>query len=207
MTPDAAEQLDEIAARVRVCTRCELCRGRTNAVPGHGDPGTAIMFIGEAPGWNEDQEGLPFVGASGKFLNEMLEGINLSRESVFVTNVVKCRPPGNRDPLPDEIAACRSYLEEQIEAINPAVVVTLGRYSMAKWFPNERISRIHGQPRTFGNRVVVPMYHPAAALHQASLKATIQADMQKLPRIVAEVQELQTQAQVDDTEPEQLRLF
>jgi DNA polymerase len=165
------------------------------------------MFIGEAPGWNEDKEGLPFVGAAGKFLNEMLASINLTRDQVFVTNVVKCRPPGNRDPLPDEISACRSYLEEQIEAIDPPVIVTLGRYSMAKWFPNERISRIHGQPREFGKRVVVPMYHPAAALHQASLKATIEADMQKLPRIVAEVRERQQSEQSEATEPEQLKLF
>ncbi|RIK47305.1 MAG: uracil-DNA glycosylase [Chloroflexi bacterium] len=199
--------LEEIAARVRVCTRCELCRGRTLAVPGHGNPHAEIMFIGEAPGWNEDREGLPFVGAAGKFLNEMLAAIDLTRDDVYVTNVVKCRPPGNRDPLPDEIAACRSYLEEQIEAINPPVIVTLGRYSMAKWFPNERISRIHGQPRDFGKHVVVPMYHPAAALHQASLKETIQADMLKLPRIVAEVREKRTADETQVDEPEQLRLF
>jgi len=165
------------------------------------------MFIGEAPGWNEDREGVPFVGAAGKFLNEMLAAIDLTRDEVFVTNVVKCRPPGNRDPLPDEIAACRAYLEEQIEAIDPPVVVTLGRFSMAKWFPNERISRIHGQPRDFGRRVVVPMYHPAAALHQASLKATIEADMMKLPRIVAEVRERRTTGAAPTDEPEQLKLF
>lgn len=207
MTTDVLVALEDIAGRVRVCTMCELCRGRTLAVPGNGNPNAEIMLIGEAPGWNEDREGLPFVGAAGKFLNEMLASINLTRDDVFVTNVVKCRPPGNRDPLPDEIAACRSYLEEQIEAIDPPVIVTLGRYSMAKWFPNERISRIHGQPRTFDSRVVVPMYHPAAALHQASLKATIEADMLKIPRIVAEVREQRASANQVDEEPEQLRLF
>lgn len=207
MIDDAAARLEDIASRVRVCTRCELCRGRTLAVPGAGNPRAEIMFIGEAPGWNEDREGLPFVGAAGKFLNEMLASINLTRDEVFVTNVVKCRPPGNRDPLPDEIAACRSYLEEQIAAIDPPVIVTLGRFSMAKWFPNERISRIHGQPREFGDRVVVPMYHPAAALHQASLRATIEADMQKLPRIIAEAREKRQSSAEEQVEPEQLRLF
>ncbi|HMM43211.1 MAG TPA: uracil-DNA glycosylase, partial [Thermomicrobiales bacterium] len=148
--------LDEVAAMVRQCTRCELCRGRTHAVPGHGAVDAEIMFIGEAPGWNEDKQGLPFVGAAGQFLNELLASINLDRNSVFITNVVKCRPPGNRDPLPDEIAACYPYLETQIDTIDPLLIVTLGRYSMARWFPNERISRIHGQARRVGERVVVP---------------------------------------------------
>src|SRR5687768_3917619 len=119
MTTDSAIRLEEIGAQVRVCTLCELCRGRTLAVPGNGDPQAEILFIGEAPGWNEDREGLPFVGAAGKFLNEMLATIGLTRDQVFVTNVVKCRPPGNRDPLPDEIAACRRYLDAQIDAIDP----------------------------------------------------------------------------------------
>jgi DNA polymerase len=207
MTQAAALRLDEIGSEVRVCTRCELCRGRTLAVPGSGNPEAEIMFIGEAPGWNEDREGLPFIGAAGKFLDELLAAIDLDRADVFITNVVKCRPPGNRDPLPDEIAACQPYLDAQIEAIDPRMIVTLGRYSMARWFPNERISRIHGQPRAFGNRVVVPMYHPAAALHQASLRATIEADMQKLPRFLAEMRERLEAAEEPEKTAEQLKLF
>jgi uracil-DNA glycosylase len=199
--------LDEVATLVRACGRCELCRGRTNAVPGHGDVQTEIMFIGEAPGANEDRQGLPFVGASGQFLSELILLAGFERESVFITNIVKCRPPGNRDPLPDEIAACQPYLDSQIEAIDPLTIVTLGRFSMSKWFPNERISRIHGQARRFGERVVVPMYHPAAALHQSSLRATIESDFQKLPRIIAEARE-QREAESDSPEsPTQTRLF
>ncbi|MBX5443588.1 uracil-DNA glycosylase [Sphaerobacter sp.] len=198
--------LDTIAAQVRVCTQCELHRMRTNAVPGHGNPNAEIMFIGEGPGWHEDRQGLPFVGAAGQFLNEMLQSIGLSRDEVFVTNVVKCRPPGNRDPLPDEIAACSAYLDAQIAAIKPKVIVTLGRFSMARWFPNERISRIHGQPRRFGDVVVVPMYHPAAALHQSSLRATIEADMAKLPQILEEVRR-ETAAEDAPPPPQQMRLF
>ncbi|HET7034572.1 MAG TPA: uracil-DNA glycosylase [Thermomicrobiaceae bacterium] len=197
--------LEEIGGRVRVCTDCELCRTRTQAVPGAGNPRAEVMFIGEAPGWHEDRQGLPFVGASGQFLNELLEKIGLRRDEVFVTNVVKCRPPGNRDPLPDEIAACGAYLDEQLAAIQPRVVVTLGRFSMARWFPGERISRIHGQARRFGELVVMPMYHPAAALHQSSLKAAIEADMLKLPGILEEARQA---AIPEETEaPAQLRLF
>lgn len=207
MANEIALRLDEIATQVRGCTRCELCRGRTMAVPGNGNPNAEIMLIGEAPGWNEDQQGEPFIGAAGKFLNEMLEAIHLTRNDVFVTNVVKCRPPGNRDPLPDEIVACRDYLDAQIDAIDPEVVVTLGRYSMARWFPNERISRIHGEARVFGKRVVVPMYHPAAALHQASLKETIIKDMSRLPRIIAEMREKRQSETEEEKSPEQLRLF
>lgn len=198
--------LDTIAARVRVCTQCELHRMRTNAVPGHGNPNAEVMFIGEGPGWHEDRQGLPFVGAAGQFLNEMLQSIGLSRDEVFITNIVKCRPPGNRDPLPDEIAACSAYLDAQIAAIKPKVIVTLGRFSMARWFPNERISRIHGQPRRFGDVVVVPMYHPAAALHQSSLRATIEADMAKLPQILEEARR-EAAAEGAPPPPQQMRLF
>jgi len=199
--------LDEIAMQVRGCTLCELYRSRTQGVPGDGNPEAEIMFIGEAPGWHEDKQGLPFVGAAGQFLNEMLESIGLTRSEVFVTNIVKSRPPGNRDPLPDEIAACSVYLDAQIAAIKPKVIVTLGRFSMARWFPGERISRIHGQARKFGPFVVVPMYHPAAALHQASLRATVEADMSKLPRIIDEAR--QNAKAEEDPEPPivQSRLF
>jgi uracil-DNA glycosylase len=195
----------EVEEQVRTCTYCDLHRTRTNAVPGQGSWSADIMFIGEAPGFHEDRSGEPFVGAAGKFLNEMLESIGLDRASVYITNVVKCRPPGNRDPLPDEIAACSGYIDRQIELIDPKVVVTLGRFSMSRWFPKERISRIHGKPRRFGKVTVVPMYHPAAALHQSSLKATIEADMQKLPQILAQIEA--EEAESDEPEIEQMRLF
>jgi uracil-DNA glycosylase len=204
---DRIRMLDEVATLVSSCGRCELSRGRTLAVPGQGNLNADIIFIGEAPGWNEDKQGLPFVGASGQFLNDLLMSIGLDRESVFITNIVKCRPPGNRDPLPDEIAACQPYLDTQIDAIDPSVIVTLGRYSMSRWFPNERISRIHGQPRSFGDRVVVPMYHPAAALHQGSLRATIEADFQRLPRIIAEARDKKLAAVEEPSAPVQTRLF
>ena len=200
--------LDEIAAEIRVCTRCELHRTRTNSVPGEGPADARIMFIGEAPGWNEDQQGRPFVGAAGKFLEELLGAAGLKRSDVFITNVVKSRPPGNRDPLPDEIVACAPFLQRQIDTIDPDVIVTLGRFSMAKWFPGERISRIHGQPKRDGKRLIVPMYHPAAALHQQALKTTILEDFAKLPRILAEAEAArEAQARVKEPPPSQTSMF
>lgn len=200
--------LNEIADEIRVCTRCELHRTRTNAVPGEGPANARIMLIGEAPGWNEDQQGRPFVGAAGKFLEELLGAAGLKRSEVFITNVVKCRPPGNRDPLPDEIAACAPYLQRQIDALDPDVIVTLGRFSMAKWFPGERISRIHGQPKREGKRLIVPMYHPAAALHQQALKATILEDFAKLPRILADAEAArEAEAKADEPRPSQIAMF
>jgi DNA polymerase len=173
---------EEIAA----CTRCELFRSAENAVPGEGNPKARIMLIGEAPGWHEDKQGKPFVGNSGKFLTELLGSAGIQREDVFITNVVKHRPPGNRDPLPDEIMACSMWLEKQIEAIDPDVIVTLGRFSMAKYFPGQKISKIHGEAKEVGGRYIVPMYHPAAALHNGALRPEIEADFQKLPRLLAE---------------------
>ena len=166
------------------------------------------MLVGEGPGWHEDQQGQPFVGNAGKFLNELLGKAGLVRDDVFITNVVKCRPPGNRDPLPDEIAACAPYLDRQIAQIDPDVIVTLGRFSMSKWFPGERISRIHGQPKKDGRRLIVPMYHPAAALHQASLRGAIEDDFAKLPRFLAEAED-QREAESSEDEPpaEQMTLF
>ena len=180
--------MQQVAEEVTGCTLCELSRSRNHAVPGEGNIQTRIMFVGEGPGWHEDQQGRPFVGNAGKFLNELLAKAGLQREDVFITNVVKCRPPGNRDPLPDEIEACSTYLERQMKAIDPDVVVTLGRFSMAKFFPGERISRIHGQAKKMGHRLIVPMYHPAAALHQASLRGAIEDDFAKLPKILADAE-------------------
>lgn len=189
MTAERATiRLEEVASEVVVCPLCELARTRTKAVPGEGPSRARIMLIGEGPGWNEDQQGHPFVGAAGKFLGELLGAAGLTREDVFITNVVKCRPPGNRDPMPDEIAACAPYLERQIAAIDPEVIVTLGRFSMSRWFPGERISKIHGQPKKDGTRLIVPMYHPAAALHQPPLKGAILEDFAKLPKFLADVE-------------------
>lgn len=203
--------LAEIASEIRVCTLCELSQSRTNAVPGTGPDDADVFFIGEGPGWHEDQQGLPFVGASGKFLTELIERAGLSRETVFITNVVKCRPPGNRDPLPDEMEACAPYLNRQIEAIDPLVVVTLGRFSMSRYFPNERISRIHGQPKKIGRRTVVPMYHPAAALHQGSLRGAIEEDFEQLGKIIVKARSERDKedAPVAEAEPnhEQMKLF
>ncbi|MBA2468625.1 MAG: uracil-DNA glycosylase [Chloroflexia bacterium] len=182
----ADDSLEQVASEVKVCPLCELCRSRTHAVPGEGNPQARVMLVGEGPGWHEDQQGKPFVGASGKFLSELLTNAGLSRDEVFITNVVKCRPPGNRDPLPDEIQACSGYLERQINLIEPDVIVTLGRFSMSKFFPGEKISKIHGLPKEIGRRLVVPMYHPAAALHQGALKATIQEDFDTLPKLLAD---------------------
>jgi uracil-DNA glycosylase len=201
------QQLAVIADEVKVCTLCELSRTRTHAVPGEGDPHARVMLIGEGPGWHEDQQGRPFVGNSGKFLSELIAKAGLKREEVFITNVVKCRPPSNRDPLPDEIHACSFYLERQIAAIDPDVIVTLGRFSMAKYFPGERISRIHGEPRKVGRRLVVPMYHPAAALHQAALRGDIEADFAKLPKYLAEAERERESEAERETPPQQISLF
>jgi len=203
-------KLQEIAAEVAVCPDCELCRTRTLAVPGEGNHNAKILLIGEGPGWHEDQKGVPFVGAAGKFLTELLGFAGLTREDVFITNVVKCRPPGNRDPYPDEIAACSKYLDRQIEAINPDVIVTLGRFSMSRWFPGERISKIHGQPKREGDRMIVPMYHPAAALHQGALRVPIQEDFAKLPKMLDDLERERfksAEPKAEDPLANQMKLF
>jgi uracil-DNA glycosylase family 4 len=198
-------ELEALAAEIAQCTRCLLHRGRTKAVPGEGPEDADIMFIGEAPGFHEDQQGRPFVGAAGNFLEELLESIGLKRGDVYIANVIKCRPPGNRDPLPEETEACKPFLDRQIELIQPKMVVTLGRFSMARAFPKARISRIHGQPRKIGGVLYYPMYHPAAALHQPSLRRIIEEDMQRIPELIEQA------AQIAESSPpveaEQLRLF
>ncbi len=178
---ETANNLQDLAAQIKVCTRCDLAKSRTQAVPGDGPSTAQIMFIGEAPGFYEDQQGRPFVGPSGQFLNELLGQIGMKREDVFITNVVKSRPPQNRDPQPNEIEACRVWLDRQIELIKPKVIITISRYAMARWFPDKKISEIHGKARRFGDLVVVPMYHPAAALHQHSLRQVLVEDFKKLP--------------------------
>lgn len=198
-------ELIELYEQVRSCTRCALHRSRTKAVPGEGPEHADVMFIGEAPGFHEDRQGRPFVGAAGRFLDELLEMIGLRREDVYICNVLKCRPPQNRDPQPDEIEACRLYLDRQIELIQPKMVVTLGRFSMIRWFPGARISRIHGQPRKLGGRLYYPMYHPAAALHQPSLRRAVEEDMRRIPDLIAQMNEIRDEG--SPQQAQQLSLF
>lgn len=198
-------ELEALAEEIAQCTRCLLHRGRTKTVPGEGPEDADIMFIGEAPGFHEDQQGRPFVGSAGSFLEELLANIGLKREDVFIANVIKCRPPGNRDPLPEEIEACKPFLDRQIELIEPKMVVTLGRFSMARAFPKARISRIHGQPRKIGGILYYPMYHPAAALHQPSLRRTIEEDMQAIPDLIEQADQISESPL--PPEAEQLKLF
>jgi uracil-DNA glycosylase family 4 len=176
--------LSQIADEVSVCRKCNLHHSRKRSVPGVGPGSTEIMFIGEGPGFHENEQGLPFVGAAGKFLDELLARAGLSRTDVWIGNVVKCRPPDNRDPLPEELFACNEYLERQIEAINPRIIVTLGRFSMGKFLPNARISDVHGQMHRSGDRFIIAMFHPAAALHQAKLKPSLLADFAQLPQLL-----------------------
>lgn len=200
--------LGGIAEQVRSCQLCRLSQSRTQAVPGEGPEHAEIMFIGEGPGFHEDRQGRPFVGAAGKFLEELLASIGLDRSQVYITNLVKCRPPGNRDPREDELEACTSaYLDRQIEAINPKVIVTLGRFSMARYFPSARISSVHGRAQSVHGRLVVPMYHPAAALHQPALRSAIEADFRRLPDWIEQAAD---QVSVEETaadDPQQLSLF
>ena len=181
----ALRELTVLYEEIADCPNCALARTRTQTVPGTGPAPADVMCIGEAPGAREDELGQPFVGPAGRFLDELLGAAGLTRESVYIANVVKCRPPGNRDPQPEEIAACRGYLERQITLVDPKVIVTLGRFSMAAWFPGESIGRIHGRARRVDGRLVIPMYHPAAALHRGDLRPAIVADFQKLPALIA----------------------
>ena len=184
---EQATALDTLAEQSAVCPNCSLAKPRTSAVPGEGNPNADIGFIGEGPGFNEDQQARPFVGQAGKFLDELLSSIGLQREEVYIGNVIKCRPPGNRDPQPGEIDACAPWLDRQLEIIAPRVIVTLGRFSMKRYFPGQTIGHIHGQARKIDCVTVVPMYHPAAALHQASLRSTIEQDFKKIPAILEQV--------------------
>lgn len=180
----ATEAAEDIYARVRSCTRCALSKTRTLAVPGEGPLAAEVMLIGEAPGANEDRQGRPFVGQAGQFLQELLAAAGMKRADVYICNVLKCRPPANRDPQLDEIAACRDYLDEQVALIDPLTVITLGRYSMSRYFPQMAISRIHGQFKIIDGRCYVPMYHPAAALHQQNLRDVILNDFRAVPGIL-----------------------
>jgi uracil-DNA glycosylase len=202
---DREKALKAIHGEIRRCTQCPLHVGRTKTVPGAGPMDALIMFIGEAPGFHEDQQGIPFVGAAGRFLSELLEKAGIDRKRVFITNVIKCRPPGNRDPQPEEVEACKDYLDRQIDVIKPRVIVTLGRHSMARAFPDEKVSMVHGQPRKVGDQVYFPMYHPAAALHQPSLRGVVEADFGRLRDLLEG--KLEPEVYNPPPEAEQLSLF
>jgi DNA polymerase len=208
---NASEALEQVTQDVSICTKCILHYSRKQAVPGEGPPAASIMFIGEGPGFHENEQGRPFVGAAGKLLDDLLTGIGMKRADVYITNVVKCRPPGNRDPLPEELETCSDYLERQIQAINPRVIVTLGRYSMGRFLPNAKISEVHGQAMHIRGRLLVAMYHPAAALHQGSLKPVLARDFALLPELIAKsgVTSTVTEASSppEKSEPKQLSLF
>ena len=195
--------LSELYQEIALCQQCEIAKYRTKVVPGEGAEDADIMFIGEAPGWHEDQQGRPFVGPAGLYLDELLASINLKREQVYIANVIKCRPQGNRDPLPSEIQHCRQWLTRQIEIICPKMIVTLGRYSMVMFFSGKSISRIHGTAQKRDNVIYYAMYHPAAALHQQSLRRVIEEDMLKIPTLLAQMESV-TEAK---EEPQQLSMF
>jgi len=194
--------LDELNKEIALCQQCEIAKYRNRVVPGEGAEAADIMFIGEAPGWHEDQQGRPFVGPAGQYLDELLASIGLKRSQVFIANVIKCRPQGNRDPLPMEIQNCRLWLERQIEIICPRMIVTLGRYSMAMFFPGKSISKIHGTAQKRDDVLYYAMYHPAAALHQGSLRQEIEADMLKIPTLL-----VQSETIKEEKPPEQLTMF
>jgi DNA polymerase len=182
------DSLEQIAAEVRACQRCPLGKGRTHAVPGEGPADARVMFIGEGPGFHEDQQGRPFVGASGQYLEELLASIGYHRRQVYIANVIKCRPPANRDPEPAELAACRGYLDRQLELIKPWVIVTLGRFSMDRYFPGQSISRIHGRPKRVGDLFYLPMFHPAAALRNPDWRREMAKDIQRIPEMLKELE-------------------
>ena len=215
MTPSnsADDSLEKVADEARICTKCDLCKTRLKAVPGEGPAQAEIFFIGEAPGLNEDRVGRPFVGAAGQFLDELLASTGMQRSACFIGNVVKCRPPDNRNPTTQEIAACAPYLSRQIALIKPTVIVTLGRFSLEKFIQGESISHIHGKLRNINGQLVLPMYHPAAALHRADLRPTVMQDFQQVPLALAAVREHsdalpppETTRKADDS-PQQMKLF
>ena len=197
--------LTELYEEIAGCQRCILAQSRKNPVPGEGPQNAQVLFIGEGPGFHEDQQGRPFVGAAGHFLEELLAEIGLTREDVYICNVIKCRPPQNRDPLPEEIEACKPFLDRQIEIISPQMVVTLGRFSMERYFPGAKISQAHGQPRKIGGIIYYPMYHPAAALHQPKWRQVVQDDMSRIPQVLSQADRIADVELPQDAE--QLSLF
>ena len=183
------DSLDDVARAVRDCIDCPLHRGRTNAVPGEGNPAAELMFIGEGPGFHEDRQGRPFVGPAGNLLEGLLASIGTNRDEVFIANMVKCRPPDNRDPQPSEIAACSKYLERQIELVNPKIIVTLGRFSLGRFFPGESITRARGSLRQKDGRFIFPVMHPAAVLRRPELRSTMVQDFRAIADALAQAPE------------------
>jgi uracil-DNA glycosylase family 4 len=206
-TAERRAALEAIATEVRACTRCRLSQTRTHAVPGEGHPDTEVVFVGEGPGQTEDQQGRPFVGRAGDLLVRLLGTLGWRRQEVFITNIVKCRPPGNRDPEPDEIAACAPYLRRQLEVLDPAVVATLGRFSMAHFRPGERITQIHGTavaaPAETGARdaLVYALYHPAAALRSTEVERQSYDDIAGLPKVLLDARARRTPTGAPPTVP------
>ena len=178
------DTLAEVARVVTACTDCQLHVGRTNAVPGEGPDGADLLFIGEGPGFHEDRQGRPFVGPAGNFLEDLLQSIGMTRDQVFIANMVKCRPPDNRDPVPNEIAACSKYLDRQIELLDPLLIVTLGRFSTARFIPGQSISRVRGRLRRINGRHIFPIMHPAAGLRRQEMRAAIEEDFAKIPGLM-----------------------
>jgi len=195
--------LEAVAEQVRSCRLCGLAEGRTNAVPGEGSPASGIVFIGEGPGFHEDRQGRPFVGRAGELLDALLPTVPLQREDVFITNVVKCRAPDNRDPQPREVAACRPYLEAQIALLRPRVIVPLGRHSLMWFLPNARISSDHGRMLRWKGHLVFPLYHPAAALRSSNIRAQLEADMKRLPQAIVAALDPASAAPLPSPEPEE----
>ena len=192
------EKLEDLTKRMSACSKCVLRSTCSMVVSGEGNADAKIMFIGEGPGKKEDELGRPFVGAAGKFLDEMLGAIKLKREDVYIANVVKCRPPQNRDPFPDEVEACWPWLERQIEIINPKLVVTLGRHSMERFLPNQKISKIHGKAMRreisgLGKRVFYALYHPAAALYNGSMRTVLIEDFKRIPKVLEVVKKSESE--------------
>lgn len=186
-TDEKSASLAKIADQVKICEKCRLCKTAMNGVPGEGNPDADIIFIGEAPGANEDKEGRPFVGRAGKLLDFLLHQIGYEREEVWIGNIIKHRPPKNRDPQPDEIAACKPYLTKQIEIISPKLVVTLGRFSMNYFLPDQKISQAHGKPYNLASFYLYPVYHPAAGLRNSDMKNTLIKDFLKIPDVLKEI--------------------
>ena len=203
----ALTALNEEIAR---CHLCEIAKQRTMAVPGEGAEDADLVFIGEAPGFNEDQQGRPFVGQAGKYLDQLLDMIGLDRAKVYITNIIKTRPPGNRDPLPIEVANCRQWLDRQLEIIRPKIIVTLGRHSLARFLPDKTISRAHGTASPWNGIICFALYHPAAALRQNSLRAVIEADIRKLPGLLEQIRSAppeMTPPQAETPPAQQLNMF
>jgi DNA polymerase len=190
-------RLSAIHTEIYFCTKCPLHEGRIHTVPGAGDPEAEILFIGEAPGFSEDQQGLPFVGASGKYLEELLASIKLTRNDVFIANVVKCRPPDNRNPHPEEIETCNPYITAQIEVLDPLIIVPLGNFGMNMFFPNEKISRIHGQPKLGTRRAYYPLYHPAYILRNGTKRPEMQEDFERIPQLLHEMRQRRESEEFD----------